>query len=394
MRFAVVTIGYNRPGCMNRLLHCLNTADYLGDKVNLVVSIDYSGFDGVQRTAESFNWKHGEKRIIAYKRRQGLRNHILYCGDLLTEYDAIAVFEDDVLPSLGFYSYMKQTVDKYYDDDCIAGISLYQHLWNVNANMPFQPALSDSDVYFMQFAQSWGQIWMKNQWFDFSRWYVENKDKPFCTHALPMNVNRWPETSWLKYHIKYCVENDRYFVYPYKALSTNCSEIGEHNNARSNRYQVPLLQNCVSNYRLPEFGPNCIIYDAFFERLLYRGRIGELDTKDIEFDLYGNKDTYQRRFVVSCKRLPYKRLSSYGLDYRPHEENVLTGVEGDSFFLYDTEIPDEECHRSESNSRFEYYYRTNDYRETHDYVLGNALLSFPRFVRQVATGRRQSAHTD
>ena len=40
MKFAVVVVGYNRPFGLKRLILSLKEADYLSDKVDLVISID------------------------------------------------------------------------------------------------------------------------------------------------------------------------------------------------------------------------------------------------------------------------------------------------------------------------------------------------------------------
>lgn len=41
--------------------------------------------------------------------------------------------------------------------------------------------------------------------------------------TLPQNLFTWSEKSWLKFHDRYCIETNRYFVYPYVSLSTNYS---------------------------------------------------------------------------------------------------------------------------------------------------------------------------
>jgi Glycosyl transferase family 2. len=216
-KYAIVVIGYNRPVSMQRLLNSLSQGIYGNDKITLIISIDNSGTDEVKKCADIFFWKFGEKKIVVYPKKQGLRQHILHCGDFLYDYDAIAVLEDDIVVAPGFYTYMKETVKKYHDNDQIAGISLYNHLWNVHVNMPFEPVPTIYDTYFFQFAQSWGQIWMKKQWFDFQKWYKQNREEFGEINGVPESVCGWPSSSWLKYHIRYCVEKDKYFVYPYKS---------------------------------------------------------------------------------------------------------------------------------------------------------------------------------
>ena len=137
-RYGIVAIGYNRKKSLQRLLEALNHVDYQEYAPILIISLDYSGVLDIIKTAEEFRWDYGEKIVKSYEKQQGLRKHILKCGDYIDEYqlDAIAVFEDDIVPSPAFFSYMVQAVQYYKDDMEIAGISLYTHLWNVNQEMP------------------------------------------------------------------------------------------------------------------------------------------------------------------------------------------------------------------------------------------------------------------
>ena len=109
--YALVVIGYNRIPGMLRLLESIEHAEYGNDQVTLIVSLDNCGDSGPEEAAKSFRWTHGEKIVRTFPERQGLRNHILSCGDFLKEYDAIAVLEDDLLVSPAYYQYMKQAVE-------------------------------------------------------------------------------------------------------------------------------------------------------------------------------------------------------------------------------------------------------------------------------------------
>ena len=123
MGYAIVAIGYNRVNSIKRLLESLLRADYLNDKVDLIISIDNSGTTSVEEYAANMEWPFGNKIIKTYPKRMGLRNHILTCGDYVEGYDGIAVFEDDIFVAPTFYSFMKQAVEFYKDDDNVA--------WNI-----------------------------------------------------------------------------------------------------------------------------------------------------------------------------------------------------------------------------------------------------------------------
>ncbi len=332
----IVVIGYNRIQGMLRLLRSLENAEYNGDQVTLIVSLDNCGDDSVAKEARAFKWSHGEMRVRTFPERQGLRNHILSCGDFLKEFDAVAVLEDDIVVAPGYYSFMKQAVNYYKDNEQVAGISLYSHKINVDANVPFVPQPGSKDVFFLQFAQSWGQVWMKNQWFEFKKWYLENRDCPVEATNVPTYVSGWPKTSWLKYHIKYCIEKKKYFVYPYDSLTTCFSDVGEHCKEANTRFQVPMSSQINDDYRFADITDDAVIYDAFFERE-HMGHLMNLPDSEVCMDLYGVKENREhKRYWITQKAMPFKIIHSFGMEMRPHECNIYNGIAGDVIRVYDT----------------------------------------------------------
>ena len=331
LKLALVAVGYNRVKSLQRLLESLNAAEYHGDKIEIYISIDKSKSTDVVELANSFIWNHGEKHVLTYTERLGLRKHILQCGNLLSKYDAIAILEDDIVVSKGFYNYMKQSVEFYKDDDNIAGISLYTNKWNEFACAPFSPMHSEYDTYFFQFAESRGQIWLKNQWRHFIEWYRNGNDLPFETDNLPRNLCAWPESSWKKYHVKYCVDNNLYFVYPYTSFATCFSDLGTHTRRIDTFIQVELYQGYSSKFKFPTSGSNdAVYYDVFYERTNLYGY------EDCDFDLYGIKHlSDNKRYVISPRSLPYEIVAAYGAQMKPQEANVLMDVSGDDFYKYD-----------------------------------------------------------
>lgn len=342
---------------MVRLVNALNQADYENDNVTLFISIDNSGNDELENYANTIKWNHGEKIILTHPTRLGLRKHILACGDILKDYDALVVFEDDIVPAISFYQYAKQAIHFYYHDDNIAGISLYSHLLNEQVKLPFLPSKTKFDTYFLQFAQSWGQIWLKKQWFEFKKWYEQNSERFKEEANTPSFVASWPDTSWLKYHIKYCIENNKYFVYPYTSFSTCFSDIGVHTKFKETRLQVPLHEGRINQLDFPEFGnPHAVYYDSFFERE-FLAQYLDVPNEDLIVDIYGHRTSYgTQRFVLSTKNLNYKIIKSFALEYRPHEMNIINNIEGNAIFLYDTKIVSQERTSSGSlTSNLNYY---------------------------------------
>ena len=281
------------------------------------------------------------------------------CGELLKIYDAIAVFEDDVYASPAFYGYMKQSVEYYQDDPNIAGISLYTHLWNVNTGYNFTPAPNGYDVFFMQFAQSWGQIWLKKQWQFFQIWYEENNEEFESQNNVPSFVTSWPKSSWLKYHIKYCIEKNKYFVYPYQGYSTCFSEIGEHSSVKGSHLQIPLVENYQDRYKFIDLkNKNAVVYDAFFERMGLGVYLG-VDEDELCVDLNGSKlDIDSKKFLLSMKEYNYEVIRKFALELRPQESNIINNINGDSIFLYNTrEISKHHSNTISEASKFRYYNR-------------------------------------
>ena len=361
-KYGIVTIGYNRPSSLRRLLEALNKAEYKGYEVLLIISLDYSEMPEINEMAEKFIWRHGNKIVKAYTERQGLRKHVLQCGGYMEEYalDAMAVFEDDVFPSPAFFNYMVQAVDFYGDCEDIAGISLYTHLWNEVSSMPFQPMYSGKDVYFMQYAQSWGQIWLPRQWKQFKEWYQEHSEVFREAPGVPATVSEWKDSSWLKYHIRYCVEKNKYFVYPYESLTTNFTEIGTHNLYKTALYQVPLQTNSQKKYQFGLLYDNqSVVYDAFFENQRLAEAI-KIPYEELCVDLYGSKsDRKGKKYWLTMQCANYKLEHTYGLSLRPHELNVILDIPGTEVKLYNLSCPEEEKKNAPLTEYqfFDYYYR-------------------------------------
>ena len=314
-------------------------------------------FRSVEKLANQYEWKYGDKIIRTFPERQGLKKHVLSCGNFLATYEWIIVLEDDLIVSPNFYIYAKQAVKYYRDDDRIAGISLYRHSRNVLANRSFQPRDSKYDVYFMQFAQSWGQVWMREAWEKFLDWYGENDGEDLKAIDFPARISNWAKSSWLKYHIKYCVETNRFFVYPYRSLSTCFADVGEHQKAASTIFQIPLEEDKRDGYAFCPFDNTEVKYDVYFEP------ISLPVPADTCIDLYGQKDqeyiaSGKFRYCLTCKKLNLPVKKAYSLNMKPHEQNIIDEVEGNDIFLYEivgSNITESRESISAYIHRFEYY---------------------------------------
>lgn len=382
---AIVVVAYNRVNSLARLLGSLEKSYYYDNNVSLIISIDKSENTNVATFAHNYEWSFGEKKVIEHPSRLGLRKHVLYCGNLSKNYEAIVVLEDDILVSPYFFKYVCQTVDKYYYSDEIAGISLYTHLWNIDANRPFTPQHNGFDVYFLQYAQSWGQVWTNKMWQSFYDWYLENESYCLKGVNIPDNVKKWPDSSWLKFFISYVSNTNRYFVYPYISLSTNFTDIGTHNKVVNTSYQVPLLSYDLENYRLPDFTEKSLKYDAFFECENLKNYVSDLKG-EICVDIYGRKNDYiGKNFLLTTKSLDYKIIRKFALQLKPHELNVMYNIEGTGVFLYDLtkkgEIPSNKMIKNLATSIIRYDARAISNRQLLNLLIYELKQKFKKMLK-------------
>ncbi len=337
MKIAILIIAYNRINSLKRVLSSLEKAIY-DQNVTLIISIDKSDTNVIELFADNYKWSYGNKIVIKHSENLGLRKHVLECGDRVNNYDALIVLEDDITVTPYYFKYAKICVYKYKEDDNIAGISLYSFPISYQSLLPFNPVRSNFDVYMMNCAQSWGQIWMKKQWFEFRNWYEQNKED-FDLPYLPQTVNKWPQSSWLKYHTRYCIENNKYFVYPYESFSTNNNDEGTHVKSKSINYFKSVL-SCFENkkYELPSFAECEVKYDGFFEPKFLAKYIGITDN-ELCVDINSQKNSVSyKRFLLTRANLPYKIVKGYSLNYKPWEANIIYNQIGTDLFLYDLNV--------------------------------------------------------
>lgn len=356
MNISICCIAYNRVDSLKRLLNSLEQADYGVNKPTLIISIDKSSTAVVEKYANEYCWKFGDKIVYTHSENLGLRKHVLECGTHLEDYDAMVVLEDDITVSPYFFQYTVQCVEKYSNDERIAGISLYNFPVSYHTKLPFKPVKSEYDVFMMNCAQSWGQVWMKNQWRKFKEWYEKNSEE-FNKPDLPQSINSWPKSSWLKYHTRYCIEHNKFFVYPYEALSTNNNDVGTHvKDVGVNIFQSSLQLLSKPSYKLPIFEECIVKYDGFFEPLFLASWL-EVDSEKLCVDINGLKNMCLfKRYLLSRKGLPYKIIKSYSINLKPIEANILFDNKGSSLFLYDTHINTGNSLLVQNNGYLEYLY--------------------------------------
>ena len=321
---AIVVVAYNRPYALLRLLSSLKEADYSGySNVSLFVSIDYSGVLDCFSLANEFVWPYGHKQIIQFEENLGLKKHILQCGDISLQFDAVIVLEDDLFVSPAFYDYAQQAYCFYKDDSAIAGVGLYSYRYNEIAYCPFEAIADGYDNYFLQVPCSWGQMWTKPQWQLFKDSISEDEFK--AEHPmLPEQVKLWPiATSWKKLFYSYLVSAGRYFIYPRISLTTNFGDIGQHYDNQVMVWQTSLLLK-TKQFCFTKLSHSTSIYDAFFElEPLQFQKIMNLPF-ELCIDLNGIKPLAQisTQYLISSKKC-MKPIKKYPLALYPYENNIL-----------------------------------------------------------------------
>lgn len=334
---AIIVIAYNRPMSLKRLLDSICNAQY-SEQFHLVVSIDKSDIqEELIEIVRLCAWDKNFLTIIKHDKRLNLKKHVLFCGDFVYKFESIVMLEDDIIVSKYFPEYVIQTLDLYGQEKEIAGISLYSPSVNVETNRPFIPFNNGKGVFLMQFPQSWGQCWNKRMWNDFKEWLQLQNDDIFNSLDIPENVKKWGKQSWLKYQVAYCVLMNKFYLYPYESLSSNCSEAGSHNSFSFNSsYQVPLRSYSINlkKYNIREM----VRYDAFFENLSIISTLSFLNeiSSKICIDLYGYKKNYKSYdILVTTNQLNIEPIKKIQLTYRPHELNLLYPIHGEGINIYD-----------------------------------------------------------
>jgi hypothetical protein len=331
----IVITAFNRPRSLDRLLTSLKNARYGETKVDLIISIDKSDNRDVYRVAGEYEWSYGHKEVIKRSERLGLRNHVLECGSLTKQYKSIILLEEDLFVSPFFFEFAETALAYYSSDPVISGISLFSHNFNESIRFPFYPLEDGSDVFFLQIASSWGQLFWDDQWAEFHSWIRRNPDLSKIK-GIPPKFLKWPESSWKKYYIAFLNETKKYFVYPRVSLTTNFSdEGGQHIKHQNAINQVPLLSGARKWKYIP-FQKSNAKYDAYCELApeCMKRLNSKLKDYDFEVDLHGAKtlDEISTPYLITSKPTN-RKIKNYGLSLKCIDLNIIYDNQGNFFSL-------------------------------------------------------------
>lgn len=330
MRIRVVIPAFNRSGSLERVLSSVLNAFKLSPDFDVLVSIDGGGAAEVAEIASKFVEKFNSEKYSVYihKKNMGLKSHILWCGDLVNEYDAIIILEDDLVVDRHFFAYSLSVLKFFTDSSNISGFSLYSPDYNEFESLPFAPTrLNGFANYFMQIPCSWGQIWTKSQWANFTAWHNNQHDMNFSEYGkMPEPVKHWPSSSWKKLFFAYMLDSSTYFVYPFRSYSTNCSDKGgTHNESGINFLQVPIqhIPPTGDDLNFISFSDEAVIYDSYFERqnILLPEFDGSVPSR-VAMDFYGSKRDYSGfQYVLTTKKVT-NAIATYPVKFHPLDENL------------------------------------------------------------------------
>lgn len=330
---AIVVIGYKRPVAIKRLLDSIKVAIYPSDSIPVVISLDGGYSSEVYDICERFkaDFKYGTVEIIARSENLGLKNHVLSCGDFTNRFGSIILLEDDLYLDPQFYIYAKESALFYSNEVSVCGVSLYAQKYNETARLPFQPIETNYSTYFMMLACSWGQVWTNEQWVQFRNWYGDGTIEIDHT-PIPANVKNWSDRSWKKYFQAYMVENDKYFVYPYRSYSTNFCDLGaQHSKEITSVFQsyMSLPTRHLDSLNFPVYESTHVSYDAYMEPC-YKSfyEIIEHSKESLCVDLYGTKPIsellqYEHSLTIKSVTNPIKQFDQ---SLKPHDLSIC--VEG------------------------------------------------------------------
>lgn len=366
---AVILITFNKPEALSNSFNNLLDVNFLKKKVDLIVSIDNSGDDSVENVAKSLKWPHGDLIIRTFSKRQGLKNHVLHCLEYADKYDAVFLLEDDIYYSESMFAYGYGAAKFYEDNPDIAGISLYNFQGNwQNWAFRFEPFNNGYDSYFVRLAQSWGEVITTNQWKNFKKWFDENKEFVKDDKNVP-SINKWPDSSWLKFFDRYCFLNNKFFVYPYVSVVTNCNGVGIHNTKTINDFQTE-LQGSKTQYNFQPFdysNPKMIYYDEYFYPLWINDCVDvSSDELTIDFFCTRPKNSY-KKFVLTAGYFGKKFIKSWSLSLHPIELSIINNVQGEGIYLYESSLIKKK--KPKLYNALNYSLRTSDWRRIKFYGL-------------------------
>ncbi|MGB4205298.1 MAG: hypothetical protein WBJ84_06720 [Bacteroidales bacterium] len=322
----------------NKILDSLNNVEYF-QKVKLIISITNDKNSIIEKSANAFEWKHGDKEIYIHNDLE-INEHILFAGNLSRFYDGIILIDEELFISPYFYHYVISSFSYYRIDNTIAGFSLQSMNFNKAAHLPFIPLTDGNDVFFLQVPSDSGQFWSKEQWFAFTSWYNGNKNNiPTIEDGLPPSVLTIEQQNWRTYFYWYMIKNNRYFIFPRFSLACKLEDLDSQAILNELFINTPLLFS-RRNFIFQPLSESLSVYDAYYEIIPERlKRLQPILRKyDFACDFYGLKPISQikNEYLITSKHTE-REIYSFARVLKPHEANIITNLSGQDIFLSKSE---------------------------------------------------------
>lgn len=242
------------------------------------VSSDKQKIDQSRKICEDVDWDCDVHRLY-FSENQGMYKMIELGDDYIWKrFDRCIFLEDDQIPSISFFRYCADLLEKYKDDQrifCIHGVNLCG-VWEY----------SSSDYFFARVPASSGvALWRRS--YDFNSICLKYKDDPYLCRIINKTLpwylkkqfksfakkgvyaNHKPASEFLARYAQVC--QNQLIIVPKKNLINNIG-VGEGSThtANSIRTLPKGLQKLydMETYELsfPLIDPECVIPDVFFEK--------------------------------------------------------------------------------------------------------------------------------
>lgn len=231
---------YERLDSASLLLRAISQPKY-PNSTDLYIHIDRSKNEEkhseIEAVAHDFNWRFGSKFVISPKVRLGLKKTWLSINPDCNKVDGIAVFEDDILPSGGWFLWTSFILSKHAKStqtkDNILGVSLSSLKLN-ELKFPFEtwsPGINQDYYHLHQTPSSWGSVHLCRPWQDFREYAAARMEDIFEIeeiggvsleggrpgdpnfHIQELHSNWW-SASWKKYLVEFGYAKGMLTVYP------------------------------------------------------------------------------------------------------------------------------------------------------------------------------------
>ncbi|KCV72938.1 hypothetical protein, variant 3 [Fonticula alba] len=250
-RLTVKIIAFNRPRALLRLFRSLDAADFMGDKVDLDIYIDFPSpelvanatleqndpnneadislqeYARVRQMSEVYRWRHGRKQVHARDKHYGLAGQWLASWFPMGTTEIAIILEDDNIVSPYFYVWLKRAVEYYYFnpeqfDPRVYGIMLQsQHM--IPGRYPKRPKEflpHDAKFFRYQLLSTWGPVFFPHHWAEFISWFNEKSSDPsFQPLFSNMITNSWflarggGRAVWSAWFMRFAAERGYYALY-------------------------------------------------------------------------------------------------------------------------------------------------------------------------------------